>query len=694
MNDDSMVKIMQSLDLDYSKAISSTLQFQESIGSLNKQLESMKKIAMQSAKEINNAFSSQLGNVDTGFLKEYNKMFSNLEKQNKPIEVKVETDKAEIKMQKFAESMGIRLDKNLRGKFKGLASNLLGDFDQSQFDDLAANISMSYQKAMDKQNQKMQASMFAQSDDKKIYDYLNKATIKLDESTVRAKKNVDGFSHAIRNLAKQSETSGSSLDQMAQEMEGMGISGFGANTEDIAARMTKAVNSVRDFRNGMVDLGSSVPTAEIEQFTRDALSNLIVDLNKVQLESKEVTASLQGIGTSQESMESIGTITNSLKGEIKELGVVTTKTFKDMNNEAYKYIDTYKSLERGVSVSDTYIKNDQGSFDFQGRVVDDKSVELTYRNIQKAHTEALKLNAAFDQTIVKNQQLAQSDYWKSQFQNVSKTSDEIKALNNYYAKEEKQSAINMEKKHAEALKMNKARDAEIAKIKESNIEQMKAQAASVQQRTATKGLSEEYGRQASMLREQLAIIQNRLQTEGKLTAEEVRQTNQIKEQLNLLRSQTKAAISDDIREHPSTMGDEFARRTSWFLTGSIFYGAINSAKKATAAIKEVEGGITDISRVMNDSRFVFEEYRDELMKLGVDYGYTFETTQDVAMRWAQAGYNVVDSLELTETALAALNAAQLDSETATQGLIAIMSQWNIEATDLMEIGRASCRERV
>ena len=61
MNDQSMVKIMQSLDLDYSKAILSTKHFEQSIESLNKQLLGMKGIAIQTAKDIGNSFSSTLG---------------------------------------------------------------------------------------------------------------------------------------------------------------------------------------------------------------------------------------------------------------------------------------------------------------------------------------------------------------------------------------------------------------------------------------------------------------------------------------------------------------------------------------------------------------------------------------------------------------------------------------------------------
>lgn len=214
------------------------------------------------------------------------------------------------------------------------------------------------------------------------------------------------------------------------------------------------------------------------------------------------------------------------------------------------------------------------------------------------------------------------------------------------------------------------------------LEQMKAQAAAIQQRVATKELSQEYGVQATTLRDQLNIIQARLQAEGKLTAEEVKQTQQLKEQLDILKHQTRAAVADDIREHPSTFGQEWERRSSWFLTGALFYGMINAAKEAQQTIKDVEMGMIEIARVMQDSSFVFDEYRDKLFQLGIQYGQTFDNVQQIALRWAQSGYNVADSLKLTETSLLALNTAELDATQATEAMIGIMSQWQLQAEDM------------
>lgn len=138
----------------------------------------------------------------------------------------------------------------------------------------------------------------------------------------------------------------------------------------------------------------------------------------------------------------------------------------------------------------------------------------------------------------------------------------------------------------------------------------------------------------------------------------------------------------DVAKQYNVLGNEMQRRTSWFMTGGLFYGGIAAAKETVQTISEVEMGVTQIGRVMEDSNFVFKNYRDDLLQLGVDYGQTFETVQDIALRWAQAGYNVKDSLENTKTSLLALNTAELDASNATESMIGIMAQWKLTSADL------------
>lgn len=145
---------------------------------------------------------------------------------------------------------------------------------------------------------------------------------------------------------------------------------------------------------------------------------------------------------------------------------------------------------------------------------------------------------------------------------------------------------------------------------------------------------------------------------------------------------TNASSVQNMAKKYNILASEWQRRTSWFLTGTMFYGTIRAAQEAIQTISEVEMGVTQIARVMEDSTFVFKDYRDQLLQLGIEYGQTFETVQDIALRWAQAGYNVKDSLELTRTSLLALNTAELDATKATESMVGIMAQWGLTAKDL------------
>lgn len=139
---------------------------------------------------------------------------------------------------------------------------------------------------------------------------------------------------------------------------------------------------------------------------------------------------------------------------------------------------------------------------------------------------------------------------------------------------------------------------------------------------------------------------------------------------------------EDLGKQYNILASEFQRRMSWFLTGSVFYGSIKAAKEAVQTIAEVEMGMVEIGRVIEDSTFRTKEFRDELLQLGKDYGFTFETVQDIALRWAQAGYNIRDTLENTRVSLLALNTAELDAQNATESLIGIMAQWGLTSQEL------------
>lgn len=125
------------------------------------------------------------------------------------------------------------------------------------------------------------------------------------------------------------------------------------------------------------------------------------------------------------------------------------------------------------------------------------------------------------------------------------------------------------------------------------------------------------------------------------------------------------------------------------LVSSLEYALVNAFKSASKAavesMKTVEDSMMEISRVLNLNGNETNIMRDQMLELGQAYGRSFEEVAGVTLRYAQAGYDMNDSLKQAEQSLLAVNTAELNVEQATQSLIGIMAQWGYEADDLSSI---------
>ena len=196
---------------------------------------------------------------------------------------------------------------------------------------------------------------------------------------------------------------------------------------------------------------------------------------------------------------------------------------------------------------------------------------------------------------------------------------------------------------------------------------------------------------------ELANLIKQMEVNGKLNAQEMQRLNLLKGQVAALNNNVGAAGAiatadakqaaaaakaekankkavdeankhkksvQDINKEYSVLGSQFERRAGWFVAGTAFFGSLAALKEIAVTIKDVEMGMTTIARITEDVNFNFEEMRDSLQGLGVEYGMTWENTSDIAIKWAQAGYNTAETLELTKASLLALNTAELNATQA------------------------------
>ena len=151
-----------------------------------------------------------------------------------------------------------------------------------------------------------------------------------------------------------------------------------------------------------------------------------------------------------------------------------------------------------------------------------------------------------------------------------------------------------------------------------------------------------------------AIAQKEAQTEMAIMRKQM-------EEERLLYMQSRRAAFES---KPTGMAGLMERRASWMLTGGLVFGGLAGLAETVSTIKEVEFGMTTIARVIEDTTFSFKGMRDELQSLGMQYGNTWNEVSDIATRWAQAGYDMNETLELTKSSLLALNTAELNAEQA------------------------------
>lgn len=138
-----------------------------------------------------------------------------------------------------------------------------------------------------------------------------------------------------------------------------------------------------------------------------------------------------------------------------------------------------------------------------------------------------------------------------------------------------------------------------------------------------------------------------------------------------------------------TKGESFLEKISdkakWLAAFYVVNELKNGFFETIGIIKETEDAVVDLQRVLNDDSISQSKMSAELYDVAYEYGRTFAEVSEVSTQFAQAGYDWADTMELTRGTMLALNTAELDVTQSTEGLIAIMSQWNLTAEDYADV---------
>ncbi len=157
-----------------------------------------------------------------------------------------------------------------------------------------------------------------------------------------------------------------------------------------------------------------------------------------------------------------------------------------------------------------------------------------------------------------------------------------------------------------------------------------------------------------------------------------------------IRAVTKAVDENQqaVSKNKSSLLDNAAAFLKWQLVATLVMTPLNAIRDAISSIDdaliETENRVIEIKRVLNED-ILDDRISNKLYELAQNFGQTFENAADIATNFARSGMTWSDSVKATESALLALNVAELDAEEASNGLIAIMTQFGKGADELTYI---------
>lgn len=122
--------------------------------------------------------------------------------------------------------------------------------------------------------------------------------------------------------------------------------------------------------------------------------------------------------------------------------------------------------------------------------------------------------------------------------------------------------------------------------------------------------------------------------------------------------------------------------TAYLASVQILQSAFTSLNQT---LVETEDATIALQRVLPEGSATNKQIIDDLYEMSQSYGQAFDGVQQATQNFAKAGLDYEDSLKATKAALVAVNVAELDVTQATEGMIAIMTQFGYTANDLMNI---------
>lgn len=201
--------------------------------------------------------------------------------------------------------------------------------------------------------------------------------------------------------------------------------------------------------------------------------------------------------------------------------------------------------------------------------------------------------------------------------------------------------------------------------------------------------------------EKVVNLGNAVSHSGKVTKENMKAYQDLSSDLKTMKGELKDAetkaietgegfkqLGEGAKAAGTGFGDfikKLSDKAKWLVAYQFIVMIQNAFSQVISTIKGTEDAVIELQRVLNDSSLSNSAISDALYDIAYRYGQTFENVQETAVLFAQTGMDFNEVLQATEATMLGLNTAELEVTTATQGLIAVMSQFNLDASELNDV---------
>lgn len=179
------------------------------------------------------------------------------------------------------------------------------------------------------------------------------------------------------------------------------------------------------------------------------------------------------------------------------------------------------------------------------------------------------------------------------------------------------------------------------------------------------------------LNEETANERKRQETEE---AEAIKKTREEEERLLQERLEAQRKLKESYEQAWASFDKVFGNaairlwRTWWSEVKNIL-GDVNDV------LTKTENTVIELQRVLNDT-VSDRQISNALYELAQKYGQTFENASTIAQNFAKSGMSWNDTIKATESALLAMNVAELNASESSEGLLSILVQFKKEASEL------------